>query len=745
MDKAEFVVVANRLPVDHTTDADGADAWRRSPGGLVTALEPVMQKADGAWVGWAGQPDVELEPFEFEGTLLVPVTLSAEEVELYYEGFSNDTIWPLYHDVIAEPRYSRVWWDAYVRVNRRFAEAAAEAAEDGATVWVQDYQLQLVPRMLRDLRPDLVIGYFHHIPFPAYGLYSQLPWRRQVLEGLLGADVIGFQRVADAGNFARAVRRQLRYETKASGILVPEADGTSRRSLAKAFPISIDASSYIELAQREDVKERARQIRESLGNPKRIFLGVDRLDYTKGIRHRLKAYGELLTEEKLSVQDVTLVQVASPSRERVAAYIQLRDEIELTVGRINGDFDTMGHTAIRYLHQAYPREEMVALFLAADVMLVTALRDGMNLVAKEYVASRVDNRGVLILSEFAGAADELGTAVRVNPHDIEGLKEAMMRAVEMTPGEQGRRMRAARRRVLEHSVEDWSREFLEALAKFHPRTTSTYAIESVGSGGNTDDEALHGALARVAAADRLLIALDFDGTLAPLEDEPMQARALPVAAKAVAALAALPDTPVAFVSGRSMHDLREIAEHADDAQIFLSGSHGAEFWVPGEGLLDTDDDDAAHALRDELRNEMTDELGDLEGVWVEPKTFGFGIHTRVASAADAQTARDAADRLVQSRAPHWRRRTGHNIVEYSFRHEGKDSAIAALRDRLGATAVLFAGDDVTDEDALASLGPSDLGIRVGDGETSASVRVGSIQELAAALSLLARMRADRRE
>jgi alpha,alpha-trehalose-phosphate synthase [UDP-forming]/trehalose-phosphatase len=741
VDKAEFVVVANRLPVDHTTDADGADAWRRSPGGLVTALEPVMKKADGAWVGWAGQPDVELEPFEFEGTLLVPVTLSAEEIELYYEGFSNDTIWPLYHDVIAEPRYSRVWWDAYVRVNRRFAEAAAQAAEDGATVWVQDYQLQLVPRMLRDLRPDLVIGYFHHIPFPAYGLYSQLPWRRQVLEGLLGADVVGFQRVADAGNFARAVRRQLRYETKASGIIVPEADGTMRRSLAKAFPISIDASSYIELAQRDDVKERARQIRESLGNPKRIFLGVDRLDYTKGIRHRLKAYGELLTEEKLSVQDVTLVQVASPSRERVAAYIQLRDEIELTVGRINGDFDTMGHTAIRYLHQAYPREEMVALFLAADVMLVTALRDGMNLVAKEYVASRVDNRGVLILSEFAGAADELGTAVRVNPHDIEGLKEAMMRAVEMTPGEQGRRMRTARRRVLEHSVEDWSREFLEALQKFHPRRR----VSDTRTQPQTDERGLHDALSRVAASDRLLVALDFDGTLAPLEDDPMKARALPTAAAAVAALAALPDTPVAFVSGRSLHDLREIAEHADDAQIFLAGSHGAEFWVPGEGALETEDDEDAPALRDELRDEMTAQVGDLEGVWVEPKTFGFGIHTRVASAEDAQTARDAADRLVQERAPHWRRRTGHNIVEYSFRHEGKDSAIAALRERLGATAVLFAGDDVTDEDALASLGASDLGIRVGDGESAASVRVGSIQELAAALSQLARMRADLRE
>jgi alpha,alpha-trehalose-phosphate synthase [UDP-forming]/trehalose-phosphatase len=741
VDKAEFVVVANRLPVDRTTDADGQDAWRRSPGGLVTALEPVMQKADGAWVGWAGQPDVDLEPFEFDGTLLVPVALSADDIESYYEGFSNDTIWPLYHDVIAEPRYSRVWWDAYVRVNRRFAEAAAEAAEDGATVWVQDYQLQLVPRMLRDLRPDLVIGYFHHIPFPAYGLFSQLPWRRQVLEGLLGADVIGFQRVADAGNFARAVRRQLRYETKASGITVPEKDGTTRKALAKAFPISIDASSYIALAQRDDVKERARQIRESLGNPKRIFLGVDRLDYTKGIRHRLKAYGELLTEEKLSVQDVTLVQVASPSRERVAAYIQLRDEIELTVGRINGDFDTMGHTAIRYLHQAYPREEMVALFLAADVMLVTALRDGMNLVAKEYVASRGDNRGVLILSEFAGAADELGTAVRVNPHDIEGLKDAMMRAVQMPPGEQGRRMRAARRRVLEHSVEDWSREFLDALKEFHQGRS----VNAEPHRKPIEDAGLHDALARVAASDRLLVALDFDGTLAPLEDEPMNARALPVAAAAVAALAALPDTPVAFVSGRSLHDLREIAEHADDAQIFLAGSHGAEFWVPGVGALETEDDEDGPALRDELREEMTAQVGGLEGVWVEPKTFGFGIHTRVASAEDAHTARDAADRLVQERAPHWRRRTGHNIVEYSFRHEGKDSAIAALRERVGATAVLFAGDDVTDEDALAGLGPSDLGIRVGDGETAASVRVGSIQELAAALSLLERMRRTARE
>jgi len=482
--QADFVVVANRLPVDRTPDGEG---WRRSPGGLVTALEPVMRRADGAWVGWAGQPDVELDPFEFDGVHLVPVALTASDVQNYYEGFSNDTIWPLYHDVIAAPTYKRAWWDAYVRVNRRFAEAAAAAASPHAIVWVQDYQLQLVPKLLRELRPDLTIGYFHHIPFPAYGLYSQLPWRKQVLEGLLGADVIGFQRVADAGNFARAVRRQLRFETKASGILVPDGEGGTRVALAKAFPISIDAESYIELAQRPEIQQRAKEIREGLGNPRKILLGVDRLDYTKGIRHRLKAWGEILEDGRATVEDATLVQVASPSRERVDAYVQLRDEIEMTVGRINGDYDTTTHTAIRYLHQSYPREEMVALFLAADVMLVTALRDGMNLVAKEYVASRIDNRGVLVLSEFAGAADEMGSALLINPHDIDGLKDTIVRALEMPSAEQGRRMRALRKRVRDHDVEDWSREFLEALSTFHDRASSARAAAEVEAHDDEED------------------------------------------------------------------------------------------------------------------------------------------------------------------------------------------------------------------------------------------------------------------
>jgi len=479
-------VVSNRLPVDRVTAHDGTPSWKPSPGGLVTALEPVMRSNDGVWVGWTGTADDPQGPFEADGMRLHPVPLSADEIELYYEGFSNDTIWPLYHDVIAQPAYSRTTWESYVEVNRRFAEASALAAAEGATVWVQDYQLQLVPRMLRERRPDLVIGFFNHIPFPAYGLFSQLPWRRQIVEGLLGADLIGFQRRADAGNFLRAVRRLFHVQTPHGRVELPAAgDGKwpnsmsdqPRTVIARHFPISIDASAYTALVEQEAVRARAAQIRHDLGNPSTIMLGVDRLDYTKGIGHRFSAYAELLKEGKLDVDDTVLVQVASPSRERVETYRALRDEIELTVGRVNGEFGTIRHSAISYLHHGYPREEMVALFLAADIMLVTALRDGMNLVAKEYVATRADDDGVLVLSEFAGAADELKQALLVNPHDIEGLKRAMLAAVHMSRAERRARMRALRKKVLTHDVERWSRDFLGALAAARPTPSAVAAAE----------------------------------------------------------------------------------------------------------------------------------------------------------------------------------------------------------------------------------------------------------------------------
>ncbi len=453
---ADFVVVANRLPVDLETLPDGTERWKASPGGLVTALAPMLRSREGAWVGWPGLPDAAPEPFVDDGLTLHPVPLSAQDVEDFYEGFSNGTLWPLYHDVVAPPSFHRHWWRAYVAVNQRFAEAAAEVAARNATVWVQDYQLQLVPAMLRELRPDLRIGFFLHIPFPPVELYQQLPWRRRIVEGLLGADLVGFHTPGGARNFRTLATRYAGATAQRSVLTY-----NGRQVRTGAFPISIDSRTLDELARTPEVQQRAKEIRSDLGDPQRVILGVDRLDYTKGINVRLRAFEELLDEGR--ADDTVMIQLATPSRERVEHYQRMRAEIEQSVGRINGTYSRVGHPVLHYLHQSLPRHELAAFFAAADVMLVTPLRDGMNLVAKEYVACRADNGGVLVLSEFAGAALELKEALLVNPHDTDGVKDALHAALTMDPAEGRKRMRALRRQVLAHDVDRWAQEFLDAL------------------------------------------------------------------------------------------------------------------------------------------------------------------------------------------------------------------------------------------------------------------------------------------
>ncbi|GGK59450.1 trehalose-phosphate synthase [Nocardia camponoti] len=464
-----FVVVANRLPVDLERLPDGTTRWKRSPGGLVTALEPVLRSNKGAWVGWAGVPDVDIEPIIEDGLELYPVRLTAQEVEDYYEGFSNATLWPLYHDVIVRPVYDRAWWAAYVEVNRRFAEETAKVAAEGATVWVQDYQLQLVPKMLRMLRPDLTIGFFLHIPFPPVELFMQMPWRTEIVEGLLGADLIGFHLPGGAQNFLYLARRLAGQPTSRGTIGVRSKLGVVqvgfRTVRVGAFPISIDSADLDEHSRRRSVRERAAKIRAELGNPKNIMLGVDRLDYTKGIDIRLNALQELLEEGRVDPAETVMVQLATPSRERVQSYIKMRGDIERQVGRINGEFARVGYPVVHYLHRPIPRDELIAFFLAADAMLVTPLRDGMNLVAKEYVACHSDLNGALVLSEFTGAAAELRQAYLCNPHDLDSVKDAIVGALDDDRETKRRRMRSMRRQVLIHDVDRWAKAFLDALAQ----------------------------------------------------------------------------------------------------------------------------------------------------------------------------------------------------------------------------------------------------------------------------------------
>jgi trehalose 6-phosphate synthase len=422
---------------------------------------PALRVHGGTWVGWPGATDSTDDhgsglPSDLDGVLLEPVELTGAQYEAYYEGYSNATIWPLYHDAIRPPVFDASWWPSYRAVNERFADEVAAVAAPGATVWVQDYHLQLVPAMLRARRPDVRIAFFLHIPFPPPELFRRLPRRREILEGMLGADLVGFQTRADMRNFARAAR----MFTGASGRPPTLSHGERSVSIG-AFPVAIDHRAIQRLAADERVIARSREIREELGSPDKLLLGVDRLDYTKGIDVRLDALAELLRNGSLKVPEHVFVQIAVPTRGNVDAYADLRDHVERQVGAINGEVATMGTPAVHYLHRSLPMEELVALYLAADVMVVTPLRDGMNLVAKEYVASRLDDSGALVLSEFAGAAHELTAAHLVNPHDICSIERAITAAVN-GDNEQAR-MRRLRKVVLQRDVRSWAAEMLAAL------------------------------------------------------------------------------------------------------------------------------------------------------------------------------------------------------------------------------------------------------------------------------------------
>lgn len=455
-----FVAVANRLPVQLGDDGE----WTLSPGGLVSAMLPVMRERTGSWVGWDGNTDGEPIHFDFEGISLSGIGLSPDEYDDYYSGFCNETIWPLYHGAVETAQFHRETWRAYLAVNQRFADAACAELAPGGTVWVHDYQLQLVPQMVRAQRPDAKIGFYLHIPFPPLELLSRMPWRHRILDGLLGADVIGLQTQADARNVLAGVRRFCTVDD----IVFADGGGVvrsgRRTTVVKSFPISVDFAAIAEQSDTPDVERAVKRLRGELGDPEVVLLGVDRLDYTKGIDLRLKAIHELLIEGRLDPRTTSVIQVAVPSREEVHGYGTVRNRVEQLVGTINGDFGQMGRPVVQYLHQNLPFAELLVLYRAADVALVTPFQDGMNLVAKEYVAARVDAAGALVLSEFAGAAEELTDAYLVNPWDTEGLKDQIEAAVRQGADEVERRMIALRQQVEANDLDAWAKAFLALLA-----------------------------------------------------------------------------------------------------------------------------------------------------------------------------------------------------------------------------------------------------------------------------------------
>lgn len=480
---SRLVVVSNRLPF--VLSRKRAGEWNVQPGsgGLVNALLPVLRNRGGLWVGWTGAIEGGVSELELAlkgltkdaGYRLKPVELTAEERDKFYYGFSNEVIWPLFHDLQTNCNFDPEFWRVYQQVNRKFADALRDSIEPGDFVWVQDYHLMEMARELRGAGARCRLGFFLHIPFPSLDIFLKLPWRRAILEGLLEFDLIGFQTLRDRRNFLQCARALMKgTSVRGKGQVLElqlqerESDAAgsaievSRELRIGAFPISIDYNSYAELAASESVAERARYFRDSLRN-RHIILGVDRLDYTKGIPNRLVAFRNALQRFPELRQKVTLVQQVVPSREDIPQYHNLRLEIEHLVSQINGEFTEPGWVPVHYIFRSLKLNELIAYYRAAHIALVTPLKDGMNLVAKEYCAANVEEDGVLILSEFAGAAAQLQKgALLVNPHDVEAIADSIYQAVTMAPEERRTRMRRLRRTIRDTDIFWWVDSYLRA-------------------------------------------------------------------------------------------------------------------------------------------------------------------------------------------------------------------------------------------------------------------------------------------
>lgn len=458
-----LVVVANRLPVRRS-----ASGWQTSTGGLVTALRPVIEEVGGAWVGW--NDEIEDMPRRVDGLAcdLHPVELSRSQVRGYYYGFANRTLWPLFHDLVVQPVIDRRWWRIYRKVNRQIADVAAEVAAKAAApplLWVHDYHLLLLPALLRGLIDTSPVGFFLHVPFPPPELFGRLPWRDQLLQGLLGADVVGFHTVRYRDNFVRTVQQF--FPTVGSlGDRLALTDG--RQVRAVAHPISIDVDEFTALATSDETESELEELRRQFAG-RRVFLGVDRLDYTKGIRHRLQSIEMLLERNPSLRREIAFVQVAVPSRDDVEEYQDLRTQVETEVGRINGRFTEPGHDVpVHYLYRGISRARLAAYYRLADVMCVTPLKDGMNLVAKEFVTvqAATNGTGVLLLSEFAGAILELADdAIRCNPFDVEGLSHLLQSALELAEEDRRARLRRMAEKVRNADVFRWVTDQLREMER----------------------------------------------------------------------------------------------------------------------------------------------------------------------------------------------------------------------------------------------------------------------------------------
>ena len=724
---SRLLIVANRLPVTVRLTPGGVEV-ERSTGGLATGLSRPHEQSGGLWIGWSGAGD-DLSPAQraqLEAQLssqrLVGVPLSADLVTRYYEGYSNGVLWPLFHYLLDQVPLQASDWDAYVQANEVFAEVVAAQYRPGDLVWIHDYQLLLLPGLLRRRLPDARIGFFLHIPFPSEELFRTLPARRQLLEGLLGADLVGFHTPTYLRHCATALTDILGLTVDIDRVQLP-----GREVRLGVFPMGVDASLFQNLSRNPAVEAEAEALRGD--GSVRILVGVDRLDYTKGIPRRLLAYEKMLQTHAELREKVRLVQVAVPSRTGVEAYQDFRSLVDGLVGRINGAFGTPRWVPVHYIFRGLSAEDLVAIYRAADVMLVTPLRDGMNLVAKEFVASRTDGDGVLVLSEFAGASWELPEALQVNPYDTEGTAEVIFRALMMEPEERRARLAPLRERVATFDVHRWVSSFLEQLERV--TEPAARALSPIAGEAALRDE-LTTSLER---NDELLLLLDYDGTLMPFTATPELARPDAALVRLLRSLAGRPDTEVHIVSGRGREALEQ---WIGGLPIWLHAEHG--FWSRPPGQAEwTPVADIHASWREPVLAILRDFTARTPGSLIEVKAVAIAWHYRM---ADLETGARRSNELrihlnqLLSNQP-VEILAGNRVLEIRPYGVHKGGILAPMSpEREARTTILAIGDDRTDEDLFTSLSPDAISVKVGPGSTRARFRLESTSSVRALLQML---------
>ncbi|EAR01646.1 bifunctional alpha,alpha-trehalose-phosphate synthase (UDP-forming)/trehalose-phosphatase [Maribacter sp. HTCC2170] len=723
---AKTIIISNRLPVQLQI-SNGTISAIPSVGGLATGMKSVHSGGDSLWIGWSGLTDEEIpkelapkidEALAEHGSS--KVNLSSAEVDGFYFGFSNRTIWPLFHYFLEYSEFELDSWNIYKAVNQKFADAILESADDDDTIWVHDYQLMLVPQMVREKRPNISIGFFLHIPFPSFEIFRTLPWREDLLQGLLGADLIGFHTYDYERHFLSSVRRLLGLEVSFNDIYLD-----NRIIKVDSFPMGIDYKKFSNAAkehqknttaQQSDLQQRLNDHKRSTPDAK-LILSIDRLDYSKGIAKRLNAFEYFLNKYPQYKEKVRLIILAVPSRSNVPQYQLLKKEIDELVGRINGDFSTVSWTPIWYFYRSVPFENLIDLYTSSDIAWLTPLRDGMNLVAKEYIATRTDKTGVLILSEMAGSANEMNESLLINPNNFEQIADSLNQAINMPIEEQQERNTHLQKRLARYNVEQWANDFMSSLQAQKDRDAANVSKRLT-------EHRLNTVLEDFSKAKKRLLFLDYDGTLAGFHVDPQKAGPDKELYGLLDALNSMENTDLYLVSGRDKDTFTKWFLHKKYNMIV---EHGV--WISQDGEDFRMLENVKNDWMEKIRPVLESFVDRTPGSFIEEKNYSLAWHYRKTDPDFGNLRANELNTVLTSLIANddLSVLNGNKVMEIKSSNVNKGRATVRVMGEDDYDFVFAIGDDWTDEFMFQELPESTVTVKVGRQKTQARFYVNGIK------------------